>query len=37
MHSAVETAGSSDLSEMIKGLTEFYSTSLVRTENGFDF
>ena len=37
MHSAVETAGASDLSEMIKGLTEFYSTSLVRTENGFDF
>lgn len=29
MHSAVETAGAGDVSEMIKALTEFYSTSIV--------
>ena len=30
MHSAVETAGAADLSEMIKALTAFYSTALVK-------
>ena len=30
MHSAVETAGSEDLSDMIKALTAFYSSAIIR-------
>lgn len=30
MHSAVETMGISDISDMVKALTEFYSTSLIK-------
>ena len=34
MHSAMETAGAKDLEEMIKALTEFYSTHLEVTMDG---
>ena len=37
MHSATETAGASDLDDMIKALTEFYSTSLIRRGDRIDF
>jgi aspartyl aminopeptidase len=37
MHSANETAGAHDLSELIKALTEFFSTSLKKTANGYEF
>lgn len=37
MHSAMETAGARDLSEMIKVLTELFSTSLKIKENGIEF
>ncbi len=36
MHSAVETAGASDVDFMIRALTEFYSSSLTVREGGVD-
>lgn len=36
MHSAVETAGARDTDAMIDALTEFFSSALLRTEDGFD-
>lgn len=36
MHSASETAGRYDLDEMVKALRAFYSSALIRTENGYD-
>lgn len=37
MHSAVETAGAEDISELVLALREFYQTSLERDVNGIKF
>ena len=37
MHSATETAGAGDLSELIKALTEFYGTSIKRIGDKIEF
>ncbi len=37
MHSASETAGASDLDMLYKALLEFYSTSLKKTDSGYEF
>lgn len=37
MHSAIETAGAEDVSELIKALTELFGTSLKKTANGYNF
>ena len=37
MHSATETAGAHDLDEMIKALSEFYSSSIVKRGNSVEF
>ena len=37
MHSAMETAGANDVTELIKALTELFGASLKKTADGFDF